>query len=426
MLKPRQIIQGKLGSAMLQMLIYQSVLAPCMAFTYLLRGVDIFLVLSVVFYNAVLCWLLSCIGLMLATITTARHWQAVLSVIFILGLGLVCLYSSIGTAVLIGEDVPIPFGEWEFNIGQAALITAVLCAGGMALLAATAGITMRSENRSTPLRVGALVCHVVGFAWLGRYWLRFPDEEFLIAVYAVLAPLAWYLAGAMMTGEEPLLSDRVRRGLPQTWLGRVFLTLFFPGPGTGYLFAVANLCVVAAGAWMLVVVRHHGQWPADMVRAVNVAWMAAAYGVFYLGLNRLILRRLEKRMMPGPQLGLVLGVVLVALGTLFPLILQFSLAHLMVGADDYTLMQITNPFWTLVEVADGRKGWATPAATGITPLMLVLAPLVLVVFLMNLLRLSSSLLPARAATPARVLAEQEASRPAPAVVSEPAGPFDSP
>ena len=32
---------GKLGSAILQMMVYYSALAPCIAFTYLLRGIDI-------------------------------------------------------------------------------------------------------------------------------------------------------------------------------------------------------------------------------------------------------------------------------------------------------------------------------------------------------------------------------------------------
>ena len=34
------------------------------------------------------------------------------------------------------------------------------------------------------------------------------------------------------------LSPRVKRDLPQTLLGRIFLTWFAPGPGTGYMFAV--------------------------------------------------------------------------------------------------------------------------------------------------------------------------------------------
>ncbi len=40
-LKPRQVISGKLGSAVLQMLVYFSAVSPCLAFTYMLRGIDV-------------------------------------------------------------------------------------------------------------------------------------------------------------------------------------------------------------------------------------------------------------------------------------------------------------------------------------------------------------------------------------------------
>src|SRR3954469_3974489 len=40
-LSARQIVSGKLASAVLQMMVYYSALAPCIAFTYLLRGIDI-------------------------------------------------------------------------------------------------------------------------------------------------------------------------------------------------------------------------------------------------------------------------------------------------------------------------------------------------------------------------------------------------
>src|SRR4051812_16663131 len=39
-LKAHQIIAGKLGSAVVQMGVYFSAITPCLAFTYLLRGVD--------------------------------------------------------------------------------------------------------------------------------------------------------------------------------------------------------------------------------------------------------------------------------------------------------------------------------------------------------------------------------------------------
>ena len=50
-LSARQIVTGKLGSAAIQLLIYFSALSPCIAFTYLLRGVDIVTITAVLVYG---------------------------------------------------------------------------------------------------------------------------------------------------------------------------------------------------------------------------------------------------------------------------------------------------------------------------------------------------------------------------------------
>ncbi len=50
-LDARQILSGKLGGIMLQMMVYLSAIFPCLAFTYLLRGLDIFAIVLVVMYT---------------------------------------------------------------------------------------------------------------------------------------------------------------------------------------------------------------------------------------------------------------------------------------------------------------------------------------------------------------------------------------
>ena len=50
-LSSRQIVTGKLGSAILQMLVYYSALSPCIAFTYLLRGIDILTIVLLLGYT---------------------------------------------------------------------------------------------------------------------------------------------------------------------------------------------------------------------------------------------------------------------------------------------------------------------------------------------------------------------------------------
>ena len=85
-LSARQIVLGKLGSAILQMMVYYSALAPCIAFTYLLRGIDIITIALLLAYSFMASLLLSVFGLAMATVTKARHWQVLLSVVFVMAL----------------------------------------------------------------------------------------------------------------------------------------------------------------------------------------------------------------------------------------------------------------------------------------------------------------------------------------------------
>ena len=79
-LRPRQIISGKLGSAVVQMAVYFSAITPCLAFTYLLRGVDVPTIALILAYTFVASLALAMFGLLLATLTQQRYHQVILSV----------------------------------------------------------------------------------------------------------------------------------------------------------------------------------------------------------------------------------------------------------------------------------------------------------------------------------------------------------
>ncbi len=407
-LRPMQIVGGKLGSAALQMMIYLSVLAPCMTFTYLLRGVDILLVLSLVLWSALACGLLCCFGLLLATLMRARHLQVLVSVFLVLMLGGFCLATSAGVSAMISEGAPIPFAEPEYWIGFAAAVTAVVATAAMFLLAAAARITNRSENRATPLRMGMVVYQLLLLGWCARYWFCF-GEEAVLAIYVFLACSLWAVFGAMMTGESPQLSPRARRGLPATTFGKMFLTLFYPGPGTGYVFAVVNLFVVVAAVMGMSATKHAFSWPRSVTSIMACAWTAAAYGMFYLGVNRLLVRAFSRRSPPNPGLGLLTGVLLVLLGAFIPLTVQFSFRQLMSMRMDYTVLQLPNVFWTLVEVSDTGSLYG-PGWNAITWVILGFGALV---FLINLLLMPTQLDRGPSPVPARVLEDEAAGQPAP-------------
>ena len=85
-LNSRQIVTGKLGSAVVQMLVYLSAVSPCIAFTFLLRGVDILTVVLLLCSYFFVSLGLSMAALLVGTMAKVRYTQALTSVLLVIGL----------------------------------------------------------------------------------------------------------------------------------------------------------------------------------------------------------------------------------------------------------------------------------------------------------------------------------------------------
>lgn len=416
-LSARQIVTGKLGSALLQMLVYYSALSPCIAFTYLLRGVDVITLLLVLFYTFLASVLLSAAGLTVATVSRARHVQLLLSVALLLALVFLTLMWCIWTAVFLDESATLSADESEVWIVQAAILTGYGSYLVLFLLAAAAQLSFASDNRSTKLRIAMLAQQVLFTGWMVYFWLTYEEEEALV-FWLGFSGLHWMVMGALMTGEWAQLSPRVKRQLPQSLLGRAFLTWFNPGSGTGYVFAVVNLCAVTLLACLAVLAAQAGGMsfrfaPKIMLFGVLLCGYVAAY----LGVGRLIALWLRRHLYFGLLLPVLIHVLLLALGAGLPLLLQawlFGFAEF----EDYSALQVTNWVWTLIETADGNI-LADPAV----PILVVSAGLV--VFCVNLLAGREEVEQVREAVPARVIEDDLMLHPERVPKArKPASPFD--
>ena len=402
-LRPSQIVSGKLASAGLQMAIYLSAIAPCVAFTYLLRGIDFLTMALAIFFTVLASLGLSLCGLLLATLTTEKHWQVVLSVVGIIGLLFTFMVNCqlASGMILMGGSA---FGQPGF--WNAPAIFLMNYAGYFLLLffAATAQLTFASDNRSTRLRIAMLIEHAIIVASLAWGWLEtdFPPDFFAVA--ALLLTLHWYVLGACMTAESPGLSLRVRRRLPQSLLGRAVFTWFNPGPATGYVFAVAAmlgmLAVVAIAAQFHPVSTAAAPTaafrpPVGRFEIAAFAMLCVSYLTIYLGLGLALIRALRRICQVRRLLAILVQVLLVLLGTIVPFTIQLSspeLRHL-----DYSYLQITNPFWTLFE-ALGH--WGVLLTYDLLWVILPLAALL--VFVLNLPAIAREVGQVRVAKPVRV------------------------
>jgi hypothetical protein len=260
-----------------------------------------------------------------------------------------------------------------------------------------------------------VVQHMLFTGWLAVLAIvaQIADPDFY-AFCLIILVLHWYAMGSVMLGESPELSLRARRRLPQSFLGRVFFTWFNPGPATGYVFALCGtLAAVVMTAMAVAAVSHLGISPRSgrmaPDRAFGVLWLgllSLCYVAFYLGVA-LLLIRLIRRWARIDVLGAALiQVVLVLVGCGLPPVIQaMSLPYRSRG---WTVLQTTNFFWTLSDLAERQQ---FPA--GIDESVWVLPVMALVVLALNLRAILREVEYIRVAKPARVAEEDAASAPPP-------------
>ena len=329
-MKPYQIVLGKLSTAMLQMVIYLSVIAPCIALTYMLDGISYPLIGIVLLIAVGGSIFLTILGLLLAGASRSYAMGMGISVFFVLGLGL--LY--IGWWNLLNEML----GGYGFNAndflsdeGQLGTYGTTAFFGSIAvvmLTAAAAQISFDSDNRSTPIRIALLfqLTLFVGLLVMIAGLIRRPEPMFAMSIFA---GHFWLIMGCMLVSEKPGLSNRVQRKLPKSLFGRTFFSLLMPGPGRGYLFTVG--CLLASVLVSLVIDNCGGWFPISPARNVygrpaTAEWgliliataIVCLYPLFYLSIVYLwmsFLRKYTRLQSTGalaPFIGLLSGFLIVS------------------------------------------------------------------------------------------------------------------
>lgn len=416
-LSSRQIVAGKLCSAIVQMLVYLSAVSPCIAFTFLLRGVDA-MTTAMLLVLAVLGSLgLSMVALFVGAAARAKHMQIITSVALVLAL-FGAFWGAVLLAVTMIESSVSPESEfWAFLAIVAAIYITTF---GLLHAAAAAQISFASENRSSPIRhwmMAQQACFVGGVAaWSFAFSGDWNNLARTSVVCSFATALYWLVLGALLTGEWPHLSRRVQRSLPKSELGRTFLSFFNPGPASGYIFAVANLTLVAAVALVVVYwARAYGgvarSRDAD-VYAVVLAW---SYVVGYLGIGRLLIGAMRRFSYVSLTAGFLIQLLLVLAGIGVPLTIQVS--SRMLRNSGYTLLQMSNPFWTISELNYHGAG-----AVQAPILVLVLPAIAIAVLMLNMPAVARELRRQRVAAPERVIEEEAELHPVQA--PGPASPWD--
>lgn len=422
-LRPRQIVGGKLGSAMLQMLVYFSAVAPCIAFTYMLKGIDVPTILYVLYCSFIASLGLSLVGLVVATLTPEKHWQIVLSVVFLFGLAM-ALWAALALVMGALPSAPPAFQDRTFWIVNAIIQTAFWSYFALFYGAAAAQLTFASDNRSTRLRQMMVAQQALLTGWVMWGFHEAEGELAIIIIYFMLSGIHWALMGMFLNGELGDISLRVKRQLPQSFLGRVFFTWFNPGPATGWMFMVANLFsalvigggIAIYGSLFFANTRVTSFGSAPHLLVVAFGFLEFSYIIAYLGLGRLAVALVRRFSPVTVSTAVSLQLLLVLAGSGIPLSVHWMMPDI---RRDYSLLEITNPFYSLYEVAEVHDFIPEVVA------LIILVPLSAAgVSLLNLPGVVAAVRQVRLAKPRRVEEEdlQEAALRAPP--PGPSSPFD--
>jgi hypothetical protein len=336
-LSPRQLVWGKLWSAMAQVFIFYSAIAPFIAFTSMLQGFDVALVAFVLVISLVITLCLTMLTLMLAAIPQNKQLQGLMTGL-IFG-GLLFVISMIFSTVPWLLMQTISFDETEFWVKTGSFLIAGLSFFFLFTQIATAHLTFDADNRSTGIRVACSLQFFLYWLviWGSQYLLGRSlvsgDKEFLVTMCMLYVAVSGFFAAT----EPDFVSRRVRRGVPKTTLLRLLAVPYLPGGHRGFVFLLLHLALIPVFLESLepgtfLGSRWEGWWTITFL----------LYVVIYVGLGSAFgraLRRVSSEVRPTHVRVIIF--VLLAMGLIVPSL------PLLFGPREYEwlsrLLRVTNP-----------------------------------------------------------------------------------
>ena len=355
-LSPRRIIIGKLMAQAVKLTTLFAAMAPFIAMSFLLGGIDFVTILLSLLVLFVWSLWASAVSLFVSTLFKSRAMSGV-------------LFAVVGIAGLFVLQVSrIPFMMMRSGMGGAPVgrsgfwwVLAIVMSGCIAVtvnlvLLAENRLAAPTENRVTALRLGFLAQFLLIVGWTLTYLTSPPAaQESAVWVFGVFAGLHLALV-AMFTVTEDL--DVPRRVLlemrePSRWSW--LLPLVRPGGGRGAMYLLAQMVIVIAVASLLSPSTGTMQW----LRAV------CAYICFFAGVPAFVWRMVKP---DGDQaLRLRTGILLLVMAALILPDLIYYLVRQPETIDvAFGRRHLVNPFRTLANwrlVENTSRQWV-PALLG--------------------------------------------------------------
>lgn len=386
-LTPRQIVWGKLLSALVQVLLFYSAITPFIAFASLLQGFDVVSAAYLLVMAMFVSMFFSTAALMLGSFARHRASQVAATLVVFGGLALgFFMFLQFAFEVQFSIDTP------DFWRGNLFFLVAI---GSYMILfqqLAITQLTFESDNRSTRVRI-TCACQF-WLLWLvyivDHLWRRIPFNANDVIGVTVYSILHWSVVGLFAATEADHLSRRVRRQRPKSKFLRLLIAPLMPGGARGYLYLFLHIVALwfLSVSFALAAERTAGKLPAfdsipgmivgmvsmdsrSWIPEVRVTTAMCCYVLFYIGIGAALSRWLRSIVADARSAHLrILTFFIFGAGLIGPLIPKMIDPR---GWNDFSIIELTNPFQTYDAITNTRNDFALAI-----PILIILALLVVV------------------------------------------------
>lgn len=345
-LSPARIILGKFLCSAYMALLFFSACMPFMAFTNLLRGVDLPTVFFILFYLFLVVCVTNMISIFLACIPASRPFKILFALLGFIGSWWIIIPMVSFSFLFLRTGIGASMGERNFWIGTLTAISIGLAITGLFFVLAVALISPPSKNRALPVRIYITAIWLLGgllnWAWviqtktLGAiaFWV---DWTFVLMMFSLL----------VVVSNSDQLSQRTRRTIPQSPFKRVLAFLFFNGAAGGLIWA-ALLLAVTFFVSQAITPPSGKSVGVDLGRSWFVIIAAYAFGYALTALF------IQRKFLPNrpPKLTGLLTILLMGTWALMPSIIFFFLNQL--SWKSVEGLQLGNIFNVFTMRDDGR------------------------------------------------------------------------
>ena len=322
-LSPARIIRGKFLCGAYMALLFFSACMPFMAFTNLLRGVDLPTVFFILAYLFLVVCAANMVAIFLACLPMSRPFKILLALAGFFAIFWILIPLVMSSFAIMHSGVGTMMYGRAFWIGTLSFVGIGLAITGLFFVLSVALISPPSTNRALPVRVYLTIIWLLGgllsFGWVVQTG---EGDRMFAWTYPAFVLMMFALLGTISNSDE--ISLRVRRTIPRSGFKRALAFVFFNGAAGGLLW-VAAILAATYGATEVVT----SQMPKRFTPAEgSISWFAvtAAYAFAY-ALTALFIHRkfLQKR---PPKIAGVLAVLLAGGVAIVPSIIMFFLNQL--------------------------------------------------------------------------------------------------